>query len=244
LKLPLAEVRHGRDRDPGDADRYDRRPHRLRGYGVRSPGRRLSRQTFEKIRADLKAKKVNPLIPWNQWEACAKKGPHVMDMRRGGQGRRPHPRGRTRKPGTKKKGLEGDRPKGLGRRHSGYQQLLHAGFADGKRGRPGRSRCSTSTSTSPCRGQHGGHHGRHPHAAEVMEKGIAWIKSIGFVPLTVKKELLGFCFNRVWRAIKRETLYMWGQRVRGLHGRGPGLDDLHAHEGRALRPHGQRWDWT
>jgi len=39
---------------------------------------------------------------------------------------------------------------------------------------------------------------------------IAWIKSIGFVPLTVKKELLGFCFNRVWRAIKRETLYMWG----------------------------------
>jgi 3-hydroxybutyryl-CoA dehydrogenase len=45
---------------------------------------------------------------------------------------------------------------------------------------------------------------------DVMEKGIAWIKSIGFVPLTVKKELLGFCFNRVWRAIKRETLYMWG----------------------------------
>ena len=26
----------------------------------------------------------------------------------------------------------------------------------------------------------------------------------------MNKELLGFCFNRVWRAIKRETLYMWG----------------------------------
>jgi len=25
----------------------------------------------------------------------------------------------------------------------------------------------------------------------------------------VKKELLGFCFNRVWRAVKREVLYMW-----------------------------------
>jgi 3-hydroxybutyryl-CoA dehydrogenase len=25
----------------------------------------------------------------------------------------------------------------------------------------------------------------------------------------VKKEILGFCFNRVWRAIKRETLHMW-----------------------------------
>jgi 3-hydroxybutyryl-CoA dehydrogenase len=46
--------------------------------------------------------------------------------------------------------------------------------------------------------------------ADVMETGKAWIKSIGFVPLTVNKELLGFCFNRVWRAIKRETLYMWG----------------------------------
>ncbi len=45
---------------------------------------------------------------------------------------------------------------------------------------------------------------------DVMETGQAWIKSIGFVPLTVNKELLGFCFNRVWRAIKRETLYMWG----------------------------------
>jgi 3-hydroxybutyryl-CoA dehydrogenase len=29
------------------------------------------------------------------------------------------------------------------------------------------------------------------------------------IPLTVKKELLGFCFNRVWRAVKREVLYMW-----------------------------------
>ncbi|MFX0064570.1 MAG: 3-hydroxyacyl-CoA dehydrogenase family protein, partial [Candidatus Hermodarchaeota archaeon] len=45
---------------------------------------------------------------------------------------------------------------------------------------------------------------------EVIEKGASWIRSLGFIPLTVKKELLGFCFNRVWRAIKRETLYMWG----------------------------------
>ena len=44
---------------------------------------------------------------------------------------------------------------------------------------------------------------------EVMEKGIRWVRSLGCIPLTVKKELLGFCFNRVWRAIKREVLYMW-----------------------------------
>jgi 3-hydroxybutyryl-CoA dehydrogenase len=45
---------------------------------------------------------------------------------------------------------------------------------------------------------------------EVMEMGISWVRSLGCIPLTVKKELLGFCFNRVWRAIKREVLYMWG----------------------------------
>lgn len=44
---------------------------------------------------------------------------------------------------------------------------------------------------------------------EVKEKGIAWVRSLGCIPLTVKKELLGFCFNRVWRAVKREVLYMW-----------------------------------
>jgi 3-hydroxybutyryl-CoA dehydrogenase len=44
---------------------------------------------------------------------------------------------------------------------------------------------------------------------EVMEKGISWVRSLGCIPLMVKKELLGFCFNRVWRAVKREVLYMW-----------------------------------
>ena len=45
---------------------------------------------------------------------------------------------------------------------------------------------------------------------DVIEQGIAWVRSMGCIPLTVKKELLGFCFNRVWRAIKREALWMWG----------------------------------
>lgn len=44
---------------------------------------------------------------------------------------------------------------------------------------------------------------------EVIERGVRWIRSIGCVPLRVNKEILGFCFNRVWRAIKKEALYMW-----------------------------------
>jgi len=47
--------------------------------------------------------------------------------------------------------------------------------------------------------------------AKTMEAGTQWIRSIGCVPLQVKKEILGFCFNRVWRAVKRETLYMWAE---------------------------------
>jgi 3-hydroxybutyryl-CoA dehydrogenase len=46
---------------------------------------------------------------------------------------------------------------------------------------------------------------------ETFDTGKAWVRSIGCIPLTVKKEILGFCFNRVWRAIKRETLYMWAE---------------------------------
>lgn len=44
---------------------------------------------------------------------------------------------------------------------------------------------------------------------EVLEAGIDFVRSLGCVPLTVKKELIGFCFNRVWRAVKREVLHMW-----------------------------------
>ena len=44
---------------------------------------------------------------------------------------------------------------------------------------------------------------------QVLETGKEWVRSIGCVPLTINKELLGFCFNRVWRAVKRETLHMW-----------------------------------
>lgn len=36
-----------------------------------------------------------------------------------------------------------------------------------------------------------------------------FVRSVGCVPLAVQKEILGFCFNSVWRAVKRQTLYMW-----------------------------------
>ena len=44
---------------------------------------------------------------------------------------------------------------------------------------------------------------------QVLQAGRDFIASVGMVPLKVNKELLGFCFNRVWRSVKKETLYMW-----------------------------------
>lgn len=44
---------------------------------------------------------------------------------------------------------------------------------------------------------------------ETFEKGKEWIKSIECTPLVVKKEIMGFVFNRIWRAVKREAIHMW-----------------------------------
>ena len=44
---------------------------------------------------------------------------------------------------------------------------------------------------------------------ETLSTARQFVSSVGCVPLSVKKEILGFCFNSVWRAVKRQTLYMW-----------------------------------
>lgn len=45
-------------------------------------------------------------------------------------------------------------------------------------------------------------------APEVIEAARQFIRSLDLIPLKVNKEILGFCFNSVWRAIKKQTLYM------------------------------------
>lgn len=48
---------------------------------------------------------------------------------------------------------------------------------------------------------------------ETFNRGREWVRSIGCIPLTVNKESVGFCFNRVWRAVKRESLHMWADGI-------------------------------
>ena len=43
---------------------------------------------------------------------------------------------------------------------------------------------------------------------EVIETVRQFIRSLDLIPLKVNKEILGFCFNSVWRAVKKQTLYM------------------------------------
>ncbi len=54
-------------------------------------------------------------------------------------------------------------------------------------------------------------------SAETFDTGKEWVRSVGCVPLALKKESLGFCFNRVWRAVKKETLHMWADGISDFH---------------------------
>lgn len=42
----------------------------------------------------------------------------------------------------------------------------------------------------------------------VLAAGEAFLTAIGTVPIVTRREIMGFAFNRVWRAIKRETLHL------------------------------------
>lgn len=46
---------------------------------------------------------------------------------------------------------------------------------------------------------------------ETLRRARQWIEEIGCVPLVVKKECLGFVFNRIWRSVKRECLRSWAE---------------------------------
>jgi len=48
---------------------------------------------------------------------------------------------------------------------------------------------------------------------EVVAKARRFVRSLGLVPLQVRKESTGFIFNRIWRAVKKETLRVLAEGV-------------------------------
>jgi 3-hydroxybutyryl-CoA dehydrogenase len=46
-------------------------------------------------------------------------------------------------------------------------------------------------------------------SAETFETVTQWVRALRCVPLKVRKELIGFCFNRVWHMARLEAMKMW-----------------------------------
>jgi len=49
----------------------------------------------------------------------------------------------------------------------------------------------------------------HPGTApETMEAVLSFVRRMGLVPIRVRREIMGYAVNRIWRAIKKETLFL------------------------------------
>jgi len=167
-------------------------------------------ETYNKIQNDLRAKDMTPFIPWEEWGACKQAIQKTTEL------------------GEAVKDAElviEAVPENLDLKKQVFRELgqkappgailatnsssMPVSTFEDESGRP--ERCLNIHFYFPLQGINmvdimGGR----KTLPEVMQTGIEWIRSIGCIPLTVRKEILGFCFNRVWRAIKREVLYMWG----------------------------------
>ncbi len=43
---------------------------------------------------------------------------------------------------------------------------------------------------------------------DTLESVLAFLKKLGLIPLQVKREIMGYCCNRIWRAVKKEVLFL------------------------------------
>ena len=166
--------------------------------------------TFEKLYADLKAKGIDPFIPWDYWEGCkaairfttnlsdALKDVDLvveaitedLEIKR----EIFRQLGENAPAKTVFASNSSSLPISWIEQSSGRpEQCINTHFYNLLRG-ANMADLMPGTKTLP----------------EVMQKGEEWIRSLGCVPLRVKKEILGFCFNSVWRAIKKQCLYLWG----------------------------------
>ena len=167
-------------------------------------------ETYGKLYADLKAKGINPFLPWDQWEKSKGAirfttvlGDALKDVDLVVEAI-------TEDVEIKRKvfALMGDKAPAKAIFATNSSSLPVSRMEDSS-GRP--ERCINTHFYMPLQGMNmvdlmpGT-----KTLPEVMQKGEEWIRSLGCVPLRVKKEILGFCFNSVWRSIKKQVLYMWG----------------------------------
>ena len=166
-------------------------------------------EVYKKLYADFKAKGIKPFIPWDHWEKCKtaiKFTTHLADA--------------LQDVDLVIEAVTED----LEAKRSVFRQLGEAApakaiFASNSSSLPISRMEESSGRPERCINTHfyGILQGMNmtdlmagtKTLPEVMEAGEAWIRSLGCIPLGVKQEILGFCFNSVWRAIKKQCLYMW-----------------------------------
>ena len=167
-------------------------------------------ETYAKLFADLKGKGVNPFIPWDDWGKCKNIIQFTTDIGDALKDVDLVVEAITEDVEAKRKvfRLMGENAPAKAIFSTNSSSLPISRMEDSS-GRP--ERCINTHFYLPLQGMNmvdlmGGT----KTLPEVMQLGEDWIRSVGGIPLRVKKEILGFCFNSVWRAVKRQTLYMWG----------------------------------
>jgi len=170
-------------------------------------------ETYAKLYSDLKAKGVNPFIAWDKWEGCKQNIQLVTNLGDALKDVDLVVESITEDVELKRKVFK----------QMGQSAPAKAIFAtnssslpvsrmEDSSGRP--DRCINTHFYLPLQGMNMADlMAGTKTLPEVMQKAEEWIRSLGLVPLKVKKEMLGFCFNSVWRAIKKQTLSMWANEV-------------------------------
>jgi len=166
-------------------------------------------ETYAKLYADLKGKGVTPFIAWDKWEECKKNIRFAKDLGDALKNADLVVEAITEDQEIKRElfaQMEEKAPKGA--IFASNSSSLPVSRMEDCCGRP--ERCINVHFYLPLQGMNMADlMAGTKTLPEAMQKGEDWIRSLGFVPLRVNKEMLGFCFNSVWRSVKRQTLYMW-----------------------------------
>ncbi len=181
------------------------------GYSVKiyDPNKDAFADTFDKIKKDLKAKQGLSFIPWEDWGKCRQSIQQVASLEEAVKDAElvieSVPEIVELKNAVFKELGEKTPPQTILATNS---SSIPVSRMETSSGRP--ELCLNIHFYNPLQGVNMADvMGGTKTLPEVIQKGGSWVESLGCVPLTVKKEILGFCFNRIWRAIKREALYMW-----------------------------------
>jgi len=164
---------------------------------------------LQRLRTDLQTKGVAPFVPFVRWEDCRKKVFQSTDLKEAAGGAQLIIEAVPENLELKRKLFRMlgplSAPEAILATNSSSIPVSRIEESSGK-----PERCLNMHFYMPLQGMNiADVMGGTRTLPEVIETGKRWVSSLGILPLTVKKELLGFCFNRVWRAIKREVLQMW-----------------------------------